>query len=186
MDNEYKIKKCICGSHFKKKPSESYKDWNKRKYCSKKCYHRFHTDTIETKRKKGHSLEKHPLWKDNNIKKTPVLIKLLQRAGINTDICMICDKKIKYPHKHIHHKDKDRTNNKISNLMVVCVKCHMRLDGRGFYTDYAKAHNISQSTAWDRFNPEKKKEYYKRTEVKEKRREYYKKYYLNNKNKVKK
>ena len=87
------------------------------------------------------------------------LIHILEKAGINTKKCMMCGKEIKYPYKHIHHKNKDVTDNRVENLMVVCVKCHKRLDGWGFYTDYAKKHNISQAYAWGLFHPEKKKAY---------------------------
>jgi len=32
--------------------------------------------------------------------------------------------------KHIHHKDKNRNNNKEDNLLVVCPKCHMQLHSK--------------------------------------------------------
>ena len=56
--------------------------------------------------------------------------------------------------RHIHHKDKNNTNNKISNLVVCCAKCHKRLDGYGKYTDYAKNNNISVECARYKLNPE--------------------------------
>ena len=38
--------------------------------------------------------------------------------------CEICDKKGKPKDFHVHHKDKNNNNNNLSNLMVVCPKCH--------------------------------------------------------------
>jgi hypothetical protein len=31
---------------------------------------------------------------------------------------------------HIHHKDKNRKNNKIANLVVLCQDCHSKIHGR--------------------------------------------------------
>ncbi len=39
-------------------------------------------------------------------------------------ICEICDKQVHGREKHIHHKDKNRKNNSLDNLQVVCVRCH--------------------------------------------------------------
>lgn len=44
------------------------------------------------------------------------------------DCCALCGKREwtgKEP--HIHHKDKNRKNNKIENLLVVCAKCHGKI-----------------------------------------------------------
>jgi len=155
-NNHKKFVICPCGKKIYKKPSESYDDWDKRKYCSRECL-KFRKDSEETRKKKAHHLEEHPCWREKVDRNTPVLIKMLKRANIPLDNCMICDKKIKGSKRHIHHKDKDKTNSNLSNLMVVCPKCHKRLDGYGFYTDYAKKHHISQAYAWNIFNPEKAK-----------------------------
>jgi len=46
-----------------------------------------------------------------------------------TYVCEYC-KKRKYINKlHIHHKDKNRQNNKRDNLIVCCRKCHVQLHG---------------------------------------------------------
>jgi 5-methylcytosine-specific restriction endonuclease McrA len=39
-------------------------------------------------------------------------------------ICEICGTEIKNRRLHVHHKDKDRSNNNLDNLQVVCVCCH--------------------------------------------------------------
>jgi YHS domain-containing protein len=41
-----------------------------------------------------------------------------------TNECLMCGYKKHIPVLQIHHKDKDRTNNKISNLEVLCPTCH--------------------------------------------------------------
>jgi len=40
--------------------------------------------------------------------------------------CKLCDRSIKGG-SHIHHKDRDRTNNRPSNLIAVCRKCHEKI-----------------------------------------------------------
>ncbi len=42
-------------------------------------------------------------------------------------VCMECGQKKPL---EIHHKDGDPTNNDLDNLLVLCRKCHMKLDGR--------------------------------------------------------
>ncbi|WP_213997081.1 HNH endonuclease signature motif containing protein [Tepidanaerobacter syntrophicus] len=39
-------------------------------------------------------------------------------------ICEICGAEIKGRRLNVHHKDKDRSNNNIANLQIVCVECH--------------------------------------------------------------
>lgn len=38
--------------------------------------------------------------------------------------CEICGKEDEGRGIHVHHKDKNRNNNDLDNLQVVCVKCH--------------------------------------------------------------
>ncbi len=37
--------------------------------------------------------------------------------------CAMCDSKEKL---QVHHKDKNRENNTLDNLVILCQKCHMR------------------------------------------------------------
>ena len=104
------------------------------------------------KRSKNNLLENHTQWKNDNIKHPKVLMKLLKRDGRIINKCEVCNKEIEGRKRQIHHKDKNRRNNKTNNLMVLCIPCHMREDGYGFYVDYAKEHNISVQGAWARFN----------------------------------
>ena len=38
------------------------------------------------------------------------------------NICSVC--KVWYPNLEVHHKDKNRKNNLLSNLQIVCTSCH--------------------------------------------------------------
>jgi 5-methylcytosine-specific restriction endonuclease McrA len=40
--------------------------------------------------------------------------------------CALCGASIKHG-GHIHHKDRDKTNNSLSNLIAVCAKCHHKI-----------------------------------------------------------
>jgi len=39
-------------------------------------------------------------------------------------VCEICGEVVHGRRLHIHHKDKNRRNNDLNNLQVVCVSCH--------------------------------------------------------------
>lgn len=41
--------------------------------------------------------------------------------------CEICGCEISGRDLHVHHKDKNRNNNKLDNLMLVCVDCHNKI-----------------------------------------------------------
>lgn len=41
--------------------------------------------------------------------------------------CELCGKEDKSRRIHVHHKDKNRNNNDLGNLQVVCSKCHSLL-----------------------------------------------------------
>jgi len=141
-------------------------------------FNRKHTEETKKKISEALSLEKHPQWKHNNIKRPRVLIKLLKRAGINVEYCSGCKKKISGIKRQVHHVDKDRKNNSVCNLRICCIPCHRRLDGYGFYTDYAKKHKISVSRAWELFNMS--------DGLRERKRLANKKHYEKNKTKLKK
>lgn len=43
--------------------------------------------------------------------------------------CKIC-KEPNIKRLHVHHKDKNRLNNKLENLLILCRKCHLKLHNR--------------------------------------------------------
>lgn len=50
--------------------------------------------------------------------------KVFERHYWHVDCCMICWKK---EHLQIHHKDKNRRNNDFTNLIKICVDCHIKM-----------------------------------------------------------
>ena len=50
--------------------------------------------------------------------------KYCYRKLIVIDKCYYCDET---DNLHVHHIDKNRDNNKLENLMVVCFKCHCKI-----------------------------------------------------------
>jgi len=70
-------------------------------------------------------LEKHPRYKHGKY----AYRKHLKRTG-RFEKCEICGRpevKIRVSNLHIHHKDGNRENNSLANLMVVCASCHKKL-----------------------------------------------------------
>lgn len=89
-----------CGKDFNVSPSE------KRKFCSTEC-------SLEYKR---------TIW---NSSYTSVRKAMFVRGKITKcEICGYCE----HPEiLGVHHKDKNRKNNDLSNLIVVCPNCHSLL-----------------------------------------------------------
>lgn len=117
-----RINKCvICGKEFK--PRENYKDTKslKRKTCSKGCL-----SILLSMQSSG---SKSGNWKGGSSQS----YYQKERNKLNIDWCEICGKK--NVRLDTHHIDRDRTNNKRSNIMVLCVNCHAYLhyieDDRG-------------------------------------------------------
>ena len=185
-----------CGKIIYKSSREGYRDWNRRKYCNKICRIKYFMPSKENleKRSKAMSLEKHPRWKENCIKTTTVLRKLLVRTGRDINKCEVCGKTNLEVNLHIHHKNKNKMDNNLDNLIVCCVPCHKRLDGYAYTVDYAKEHNISQPLAWRRLLPKNKlKELREKDRIKhnisyklnyKKQKEASKKWYQNHKLKI--
>ena len=101
-------------SNLFKKCAECKKDFHifpailhLRKYCSNKCKYKSFSRRMSGKN--------HPLYKDGR--------KYYRKLALNKFPfkCSVCGSIKKL---HVHHKDKNRLNNNINNLQVVCVKCH--------------------------------------------------------------
>ena len=142
--------KClICGSSFYCKPSHKQQGWGK--YCSKECQYsamrtgkrlrcntcskEIYKNKLEISRSKSgqffcskscqtvwrnrlYSQDKHTNWKSGQSSYR----KLLLRSNIQ-QICKRCgilDIRI----LAVHHRDKNRDNNKLSNLIWLCHNCH--------------------------------------------------------------
>ena len=132
----------ICGKEFEAQ------DWRKRKYCSKRCsatrpnsgqYKKGHEHDEETEEKRLLAIRKNPSDGMQGKKHSEKTKKQMSenskipynyidggyRKKIESNKCSICgeDKK----RIVIHHKDKNRKNNKILNLQSVCDKCHSKI-----------------------------------------------------------
>jgi len=139
MLKEYTCKGC--GEKF-----EAH-DWRKRKYCSKRCKGLYDKSgqfkngykwnpKQEEKRVsklrenhvgmlgKQHTEETKKLMSESS-KKPYNYIDGGYRGKIPTDECSLCGESRK--RTIIHHKDKNRKNNDISNLQAVCNKCHSKI-----------------------------------------------------------
>lgn len=142
--------KClICGNKFYAKPSHKAKGWGK--YCSKICQYQGQktgrivpcsicaTEVYKTKNNQSRSLsgryfcgkscqtvwrntqyagDKHKNWTTG---KASYRVTLL-RSGRNKVCgrCKLSDMRV----LAVHHKDKNRDNNNLSNLMWLCHNCH--------------------------------------------------------------
>lgn len=67
---------------------------------------------------------KHPGWKGDNCKQHTGRARAIKKFSI--DLCEKCLKKA----IDRHHKDENTKNNDRSNLLFLCRRCHMILDGR--------------------------------------------------------
>lgn len=139
----------ICGKGFYSKPSHISKGWGK--YCSKKCQYqsqqtgsitgcatcskKIYKNKAEKNRSKSGRLfcskscqtiwrnkqytrDKHPNWSTGQSSYRTVLL----REG-HEMFCQKCnndDKRV----LAVHHKDKDRNNNSLNNLIWLCHNCH--------------------------------------------------------------
>ena len=131
-----------CGAEFEAQ------DWRKRKYCSKRCkglydksgqFKKGHKWDRLTEARRIKTLQANPSYGMLGKKHSEKTKKQMSESSkfpynyvdggyngkIETKECEICgeiQKKIL-----IHHKDGNRKNNKIQNLVAVCDKCHSRM-----------------------------------------------------------
>jgi len=113
-----------CKKKYYVKPS-----WkNKSKFCSRKCVYEFkigkagHKHTEKTKKrlsetKKG---KKNPLWNGGtsiSFYKRLAKENLIQKCSLCSSTKDLC----------VHHKDLNRKNNVLENLIIVCKSCHAKI-----------------------------------------------------------
>ena len=109
------IKNPFYGKHHTK---ESIELMRKKRIGIKRSLESKIKQGITIKKNKSNYREKHYNWKGGIN---------CYRGYINKFICSICGTN---KNLEIHHKDKNRYNNKLLNLVVVCRKCHQKIDGR--------------------------------------------------------
>ena len=140
MIQKYRCERC--GIEFEAQ------DWRKRRFCSKKCsaqrpnngkYKKGYKHDAETETKRIKSIRKNPscgmLGKKHSEKTKKQMSESSKKPynyidggyheKIKTDKCEICGESQK--RILIHHKDKNRKNNEINNLIAVCDKCHSKI-----------------------------------------------------------
>ena len=100
-------KKCVvCGKKYKTPhPQEQI-------YCSRACFGK-----VSSEEKKG---KKNPNW--NGGTSTDFYLRIARESLIQK--CSLCDS-TKF--LCVHHKDENRANNKLDNLIVVCKSCHAKI-----------------------------------------------------------
>ncbi len=94
-----------CGKDFEK-PQSYFKNKSGLYYCSKSC--------AVTKNNCLRLGERHPNWKGG--------FRSYRRFGLKNK-CESCGEG-KYWLLLVHHKDKDRNNNSLENLITLCYNCH--------------------------------------------------------------
>jgi 5-methylcytosine-specific restriction endonuclease McrA len=109
-----KICKCSkCGKTIYKRPSDLKKSKTGNIYCSKTC-------AVSNNNSIFRQGENHP-----NYKKDPTVRTYRKRKfKVNEAKCENCgidDKRV----LEVHHKDKNRDNNNLDNLQILCANCHL-------------------------------------------------------------
>ena len=78
----------------------------------------------EYKKKEKQEEKENERMKKATIKRNSDYVKhVFEKHYWNVDRCMICWSKWIL---HIHHKDKNRRNNEYTNLIKICVRCHIK------------------------------------------------------------
>lgn len=81
-----------------------------KKICSRSCSNKYRTGI---KYKIGRPHDKARLFKS-------LKLKLMKEKGKNCELCTYN----KYEILQVHHKDRDRKNNNLENLQLICPNCH--------------------------------------------------------------
>jgi hypothetical protein len=114
-----KFRNCvICGVRFRVR--SGWKDGGNlnRKTCSDNCFKRLmHEKQLESN---------NSYWKGGHSQAHYQRV----RETYKLQICEICGKTNKDARLDTHHKDRNKSNNRLDNLMVLCAACHTRLHYR--------------------------------------------------------
>ena len=128
------VKQCICGKEFKTWLSRLKE--GRGLYCSDKCfrenYHRRSGLIYNIKVKNKAWFKKGVVWRQNRNFKTGIT--RYRQQALRLGFGKKCENCGSVKNIYIHHIDRNRKNNKISNWMSVCAKCHCSLfHPRRFY-----------------------------------------------------
>lgn len=97
---------------------------NRGKYCSKECFSKYRKGKPNIKNRET----KNANWKGG------ISYEYANRLKQKKE-CEICKQKTNL---RIHHKDRNRKNNKIENLIVVCEACHRKIHNKDKYQKIKK------------------------------------------------
>lgn len=105
--NRVKLLCAHCGAEFERTKSDLMNSKSGIYFCSRNC------------KDKGQSYiqEIYPAHYKNNSYRNKAFALL-------GEICSICGYKENLAALEVHHKDKNRTNNEVTNLQVLCCNCH--------------------------------------------------------------
>jgi len=120
-----------CGKEFKKKKNESYKQFEKKKFCSNKCKGDLHSEFMKTMKK-----EKNSNWKGDNATNLTTFHKRVENELGKPNKCEICgrtDKDTVYDWGNLTGNYND-----INDYKRMCRSCHKKYDlarlGKGLIT----------------------------------------------------
>lgn len=100
-----------CGKEVDRMPSQARKSKTGKMFCNKSCAASYNN--------KLKANEKHPNYKDG---KGSYRNKALREKEHRCELCGVDDLMV----LEVHHRDRDRTNNNIENLQILCANCHLR------------------------------------------------------------
>lgn len=109
-----------CGTSFERWPSSKKSKYGNF-FCSKSCAAKYNNSHY----RKG---ENNPNWVDGNFKHSGYAKKAFRSyshrcaiCGLEEDCCL-----------EVHHIDKNKNNDELSNLIIVCANCHRRIHRGGY------------------------------------------------------